>query len=1096
MNAQAVCGGVAAAAADCMNYTVLPISVGYGSLKFQRKSQDDAKGNALKKTVSFHMKHRIHKSPIVITQNIMTTKPMKKSFKRSGSFNDSDKVPPTPKKNNDRIENLVVEKEKVFRGLRFIQDAVDKGILELFHGSVTIVLDQIIELHTVIQNCLPNHESAQLKSEFDTLHQYLATLMGLSDPVLLSGEKTFSNKQEATDLVSSMKSCIQNLVHLAEEIARLTKSKKPSSENRNEVVNVDNANVERLVTRNDPSLLTHSKTTKCRSAENLLNICETRGASVDDVDGQVFSDVTTDDDDKPPPKPPKPHYLWNVGKFNSMPKHLSVRYCSKDIPPPLPEKERRSVGFYEASDAYSNLAVPSPTHSIGSAFSASLEDIMDEPPPKPPKTRSNVSSRHDSRSSQYDNDSPDEISSPTDFADVETHNQPSLPLLLCDNFSLEFSSPAVFESCDSEHQTLRRHAPKTIEVHQMKRGGDMLHNQMAKSSEGNNTEVSSSENSQVPPPIPPKKHVQAYLSAFGDLGSSSRANMRHSVHVTKLLHHDIHENQETWHCRDLPCRTTSLQPSLKYSSMNEDCGQHFLQPPKQSDQLSIRTSLDSGYCSSVAINNAVNIIPEVEENVLSPDSDSKMSFTLQISSPVPSISSCDVTSDAPGASQAENLLQVNVLEEEKVTSHLVFKKSDEDGPEVRGGSVDVLIVHATTLLPSRTHSKRCGGSQELLLRPGPRTAGRSLSTSDKEDQFLDIFLMTYRTFISPCDLIKKLVQRYKKFSKADDAKKKELAKNAYQFLLMVVNDLCRETDKEVLQILREFVCHLVKDGELQLAKKVRELVVDKSKNYLVKQAASQSTKLLSSYSFASKARSIVDFKAINIAEQMTLLDAELFDKIEIPEVLRWSREQLEEHSPNLTKFTEHFNKMSYWCRTRILEQEDPKERERLLAKFIKVLKHLRRLNNFNSFLAILSAVDSAPVRRLEWQRHNVETLKEFCELIDSSSSFHTYRQALSEAKPPCIPYIGLVLQDLTFVNLGNRDYLPDKNINFSKCWQYFTIIIENMSRFRKCAYDLKKNEKIIALFNNFDYYLSEESLWQLSEMIKPRGSKTPVRPID
>lgn len=76
------------------------------------------------------------------------------------------------------------------------------------------------------------------------------------------------------------------------------------------------------MTRNDPSLLTHSKTTKCRSAENLLNICETRGASVDDVDGQVFSDVTTDDDDKPPPKPPKPHYLWNVGKFNR-----SERFC-------------------------------------------------------------------------------------------------------------------------------------------------------------------------------------------------------------------------------------------------------------------------------------------------------------------------------------------------------------------------------------------------------------------------------------------------------------------------------------------------------------------------------------------------------------------------------------------------------------------------------------------------------------------------------------------------------------------------------------------------------------------------------------------------
>lgn len=68
------------------------------------------------------------------------------------------------------------------------------------------------------------------------------------------------------------------------------------------------------VTHSDPSLLTHSKTTKCRSAENLLNICETQDASVDEVDGNVFVDVTTDD--KPPPKPPLPHYLWNAGKFN------------------------------------------------------------------------------------------------------------------------------------------------------------------------------------------------------------------------------------------------------------------------------------------------------------------------------------------------------------------------------------------------------------------------------------------------------------------------------------------------------------------------------------------------------------------------------------------------------------------------------------------------------------------------------------------------------------------------------------------------------------------------------------------------------------
>ena len=33
-------------------------------------------------------------------------------------------------------------------------------------------------------------------------------------------------------------------------------------------------------------------------------------------------------------------------------------------------------------------------------------------------------------------------------------------------------------------------------------------------------------------------------------------------------------------------------------------------------------------------------------------------------------------------------------------------------------------------------------------------------------------------------------------------------------------------------------------------------------------------------------------------------------------------------------------------------------------KFIKIMKWLRKMNNFNSYLAILSALDSAPIRRL------------------------------------------------------------------------------------------------------------------------------------
>lgn len=36
-------------------------------------------------------------------------------------------------------------------------------------------------------------------------------------------------------------------------------------------------------------------------------------------------------------------------------------------------------------------------------------------------------------------------------------------------------------------------------------------------------------------------------------------------------------------------------------------------------------------------------------------------------------------------------------------------------------------------------------------------------------------------------------------------------------------------------------------------------------------------------------------------------------------------------------------------------------------------------------------------------------------------------------------------------------------------------------------YQIKRNEKLINCFNNFDDYFSEESLWQILEKIKFRG---------
>nr|NP_001259293.1 C3G guanyl-nucleotide exchange factor, isoform K [Drosophila melanogaster]AGB95138.1 C3G guanyl-nucleotide exchange factor, isoform K [Drosophila melanogaster] len=418
---------------------------------------------------------------------------------------------------------------------------------------------------------------------------------------------------------------------------------------------------------------------------------------------------------------------------------------------------------------------------------------------------------------------------------------------------------------------------------------------------------------------------------------------------------------------------------------------------------------------------------------------------------------------------------INMLEEVNITRYLILKKREEDGPEVKGGYIDALIVHASRV-------------QKVA-----------------DNAFCEAFITTFRTFIQPIDVIEKLTHRYTYFFCQVQDNKQKAAKETFALLVRVVNDLTStDLTSQLLSLLVEFVYQLVCSGQLYLAKLLRNKFVEKVTLYKepkvygfvgelggagsVGGAGIAGSGGCSGTAGGGNQPSLLDLKSLEIAEQMTLLDAELFTKIEIPEVLLFAKDQCEEKSPNLNKFTEHFNKMSYWARSKILRLQDAKEREKHVNKFIKIMKHLRKMNNYNSYLALLSALDSGPIRRLEWQKGITEEVRSFCALIDSSSSFRAYRQALAETNPPCIPYIGLILQDLTFVHVGNQDYLSKGVINFSKRWQQYNII-DNMKRFKKCAYPFRRNERIIRFFDNFKDFMGEEEMWQISEKIKPRGRR-------
>nr|XP_012228709.1 PREDICTED: guanine nucleotide-releasing factor 2 isoform X9 [Linepithema humile] len=600
-----------------------------------------------------------------------------------------------------------------------------------------------------------------------------------------------------------------------------------------------------------------------------------------------------------------------------------------------------------------------------------------------------------------------------------------------------------------------------------------------------------------PPPLPLKKrHIMAYMEMFGNCSHSnndfiSGLGTRHSVAAYNSMQAEWQQHEmsltTTQSCSFMAHTVTELRdssslsmtpaPTLVSVDATNNSSLPPALPPKRSRSIkSNSTPPPISPKPTISMQSINNSDPLVTSTPLKPDEPAHVQEKKDVTPSTPVKSNNNIILDAalPSSRPASNALSSisvdentlelrdvdqddSILDELDISKYLVLKKAEEEGPDIRGGHPDALLIHATK--------------------------------ANKHDfLYQEAFLTTYRTFIQPLELIRKLHRRHQRFSCSPDVVKQRAAREAFSLLVRVVSDLTiSDLDDVLLQTLMEFVQQLVCSGDLTMAKALRVKILEK---HSLKQLQAAQP-ILSSLSVTTKQASLLDFKSEQIAEQMTLLDADLFMKIEIPEVLIWAQEQNEERSPNLTRFTEHFNKMSYWARSRILEhrlENEAKDREKYVVKFIKIMKHLRKINNFNSYLALLSALDSAPIRRLEWQKHITEGLKEYCALIDSSSSFRAYRQALADTQPPCIPYIGLVLQDLTFVHIGNSDLLPDGTINFSKRWQQYNIV-ENMKRFKKGTYSFKKHERIITFFNNFSDFLCEEAMWQISESIKPRGGK-------
>ncbi|XP_004387541.1 ras-specific guanine nucleotide-releasing factor 1 isoform X2 [Trichechus manatus latirostris] len=241
-----------------------------------------------------------------------------------------------------------------------------------------------------------------------------------------------------------------------------------------------------------------------------------------------------------------------------------------------------------------------------------------------------------------------------------------------------------------------------------------------------------------------------------------------------------------------------------------------------------------------------------------------------------------------------------------------------------------------------------------------------------------------------------------------------------------------------------------------------------------------------------KAEPFENHSALEIAEQLTLLDHLVFKKIPYEEFFGqgWMKLEKNERTPYIMKTTKHFNDISNLIASEIIRNEDINARVSAIEKWVAVADICRCLHNYNAVLEITSSMNRSAIFRLKktWLKVSKQTkalIDKLQKLVSSEGRFKNLREALKNCDPPCVPYLGMYLTDLAFIEEGTPNYTEDGLVNFSKM-RMISHIIREIRQFQQTAYKIEHQAKVTHYLLDQSSVMDEESLYESSLRIEPK----------
>ncbi|RFU80632.1 guanine nucleotide exchange factor [Trichoderma arundinaceum] len=182
---------------------------------------------------------------------------------------------------------------------------------------------------------------------------------------------------------------------------------------------------------------------------------------------------------------------------------------------------------------------------------------------------------------------------------------------------------------------------------------------------------------------------------------------------------------------------------------------------------------------------------------------------------------------------------------------------------------------------------------------------------------------------------------------------------------------------------------------------------------------------LQSFKTGSTSPTILDFEPLELARQLTIRQMNIFCSILPQELLasQWMKKG-GANAPNVKAMSSLSTDLSNMVAETILHHTELKKRAAIIKQWIKIAQQFLELHNYDGLMAIICTLNSSTITRLRktWDaipQKRRDALRSLQEIVEPSQNNKILRTKLHDHVPPCLPFLGMYLTDLTFVDIGN-----------------------------------------------------------------------------